>query len=101
MGEPMQTFEVWYRRKTDGQAPSVVFLADDYDQAGDIEARSLAQLQQRLLMSQQADADSEDFETEDLRDARPLKVGDVVRQQGAAWILTPTGVWAQVDAFID
>lgn len=92
MGDPMRTFDVWYRTAEDGRAPEHAFLDVDYTWAGETKARNLRDLHMKL--------DRLDDDDPDLENQRPLRAGDVVRENsGPYWIFTPQGVWASVHAF--
>lgn len=85
-------YEVWFKQDQDGRAPEYAFLENDYKWSGELEARSLKDLAGKMQLL--------DAEESGLTDHRALSVGDVVREgNGAYWILTPVGLWAQVTAF--
>jgi len=89
----MSSYEIFQRIAVDGRAPEMVFLEDDYELTGDIEAESLRGVFMHIEMMNKEQAD-------DIPDIRPIRTGDVVRDpEGKCWIWTPMGVWASVQAF--
>jgi hypothetical protein len=99
----MRTFTIWYKKSSDGRAPECAFLADDYTQAGDLEAPSVKQLQQLVQMGNSDDPEAAEASEgdQDLHNHRALAVGDVVQDENRFYILTPIGVWADVQVFLD
>jgi hypothetical protein len=92
VGDPMRTYDVWYRREQDGRAPEFAFLDVDYQYAGEIQAASL-----RDLLVKLGDTTVED---PDLEGQRAIQVGDVAREDSGPYsIFTPTGIWASVQVF--
>ncbi len=89
----MTNFRVWYRNPTDGRAPEDVFLYEDYTHAGDIDAASVRDLQQKVQTTT--------AEESGLQNHRTLATGDVVQDGDRFYILTPLGIWATVQAFLD
>jgi hypothetical protein len=87
----MPNYEIWYRKKLDGSAPEYAFLAEDYVLAGEMQAASLKDLEQRIQM---ADADESN-----LYNHRALEVGDVAGADGVYQVKTPIGVWAIIQAY--
>lgn len=96
----MHTFTIWYKKKSDGRAPECAFLADDYTHAGELEAPSVKQLQQ-LLQQGNTLGEDEGEADQDTHGHKALNVGDVVQDADRFYILTPLGVWADVQVFLD
>lgn len=91
----MPTYEIWFKKENDGRAPPAVFLSQDYVEAGKLEAGSPKELYRRIVAMKEDDSP--------LQGHRALWVGDVLRDESTqrAWILTPTLIWAQVEAYVD
>lgn len=87
------TFEVWYRSTATGRAPQAVDLDSGYRYVGSLEAHSLSEAVRTLTHSEPGELD--------LVDTRAPNTGDVLRVDSkTAWILTPNGIWARVDAYL-
>jgi hypothetical protein len=89
----MGLYEIWYKRVNDGRATEAAFLTDDYLPAGAMQADSLKELTSKLHGIKEDDLG--------LLGARPLRVGDVVKDpNGNWWICTFNLVWAGVLVFV-
>ena len=88
----MTKYQIWYQRDaSSGRAPESVFLDEDYTWAGEMEASGIKDLVSKIATT--------DASESDLIQPRQLKVGDVVSLKELAYILTPVGIWALVEAF--
>lgn len=86
------TYQIFYRNVSDGRAPECVFLLEEYEEAGKIDALSLRDLVNKLALIKD--------EESPLSNPRALRVGDVVRESsGQDWILTPLQIWAKVKVY--
>jgi len=85
----MNTYQIWFRTVGDDRAPEVVDLVD-YKWVGEFEASS-----PKALMRKIRGLDAKDS---GMLEHRPPKTGDVLIDYNEnALILTPSGIWAQVE----
>lgn len=86
-------YDVYVLKNKGGRVPSSAWLDEDYTWAGDIEATSPKDVVRRLYQ------DKEDLS---LAIESGLGPGDVVvDEHKEAKILTPNGIWAEIDIFFN
>ena len=87
-------YNIYLANKQDGRATDSVWLDEDFTWVGEIEASS-----PKDILNIMATTDANEL---DLHANRQIAPGDVVLgADGIAQILTPMGVWARVDAYMD